>query len=228
MYSFTGTLTDSPRLYQSRLVTTYTNISIGAGENVTIIQNVTGEWIEYNLTSISVLVGIHDDGDVNSTLDIDGDIYNCSETVGVPAYVISFNWTNVDITARCYWITGYIHYDGNSVHEVNIELYNFTSTDWVYIGQLNDGVDFEWYNITIYNLRIPNDFVNSSGAVLGRLVHEDAGNINHDVYIEYLKLLAFIPSGIVGVGVGGLKIYPLFLYIIISILVLVGVSMWKK
>jgi hypothetical protein len=219
-YNFSTTDSSvTPRIYQSRLITTIGVVS-------TETQNVTGEWITYNLTSIITLIGTHDAGNLNSTLDIDGDIYNCSETVGSPAYRISFNWIDIDITARCYWVTGYFFYDGSASHEINIELYNFTSTNWVHIGQIDDDVGFEWHNVTIYNLRIPSDFVNSSGAVLGRLDHEDAGNINHDIRIEYLKLLAFVPSGLAVSG--GLKIYPLFLYILISIVVITGVYAWKK
>jgi len=179
----------TPRIYQSRLITTIGNVSEGKPG-----LNVTGEWIEYNLTQIGVLVGTLDDGNLNSTLDIDGDTYNVSEVVGVPGFRISFNWTDIPDNADCIWIEIYYHYDGNQAHDVDVELWNFTSSSWVFLGHIVDSVDFVWVNVSIYDLRIPNDFVNSSGAVLGRINHADAGNMNHDLFIEYLKLQAFVPS----------------------------------
>ena len=216
----------TPRIYQSRLITTigYAEIIV---QNITE-QHINGTWEYYNLTSITTLVGVHDNGDVNSTLDIDGDIFNCSETVGTPAYLISFNWTNVNQSAHCLWVTGYIYYDGNLAHHIHVELYNFSSSSWIELGLIDDDIDFEWHNFTVYELRNPDDFISSDGDVWGRFNHVTAGNINHDIHIEFLKLHVFIPTGLAVAEAGGLKIYPLFLYIIISVIVVVGASMWKK
>ena len=194
----------------------------------TIIQNVTGEWVYYNLTTINVTVGTHDSGDLNSTLDVDGDTYDCSEVVGAPGYVIEFEWTDVDPDAHCLWVTAYVFYDGNQAHDIHIELYNFTSTTWVEIGTINDAVGFGWVNSSIYDLRMPNNFINSTGAVVGRFYHVAAGNINHDIYIEYLKLQAFVPfeDGAEGVIVTEQSFFWIFIAIVLSIIV--GLLMWLK
>ena len=207
----------TPRLFQSRLVTTIGNYTI-------VESNVTGEWIDYNLTEIDVLIGVHDSGDVNSTLDIDGDTYNCSEVVGAPGYRISFNWTNVDQESHCLWVVAYVFYDGNQAHDIHVELWNFTSTTWVEIGTINDAVDFGWVNSSIYDLRMPNDFINSTGAVLGRFDHVAAGNINHNIYIEFLKLQAFIPFE--DEAVSEQSFFWVFIAIVLSIIV--GLLMWLK
>lgn len=206
----------------------YFILGIGAGPGPTVIQNVTGEWIDYNLTEIDVLIGVHDSGDVNSTLDIDGDIYNCSEVVGAPGYRISFNWTNVDQESHCLWVVAYVFYDGNQAHDIHVELYNFTSTTWVEIGTINDAVDFGWVNSSIYDLRMPNDFINSTGAVLGRFDHVAAGNINHDIHIEFLKLQAFIPfeDGEDGAIVTEQDFFWIFIAITLSMIV--GIVVWLK
>jgi len=47
----------------------------------------------------------------------------------------------------------------------------------------------------VYDLRVPNDFI-SEGNVRGRFEHLAAGNINHDIHIEYLKLLANVQSDV--------------------------------
>ncbi len=190
----------------------------------TIIQNVTGEWFYYNLTTINVTVGTHDSGDLNSTLDVDGDTYNCSEVVGAPGYVIEFEWTDVDQDSHCLWVCAYIFYDGVSAHTINVDLWNFTSTAWVTIGIIYDMTGFEWVNSSIYDLRMPNDFINSTGAVRGRFYHSSAGNINDDIYTDFLKLYAFIPfeNG----AVTEQSFFWIFIAIVLSLIV--GLLMWLK
>jgi hypothetical protein len=184
----------TPYLNQSRLITTMgPSPAPGPGGPG---QNVTGEWALYNLSSILTLVGTLDSGDLNSTLDVDGDQYSVSEVVGAPGFLISFNWTAVDLDAHCLWIVINAWYDGNLAHDVDVELYNHTALAWVDLGHILDGVGFEWFNASIYSLRIPMDFLNGAGEVWGRLNHVSAGNINHDLLIEYLKLHAFIPNGV--------------------------------
>ena len=163
------------------------------GPTVYVDVNITGAWVEYNLTSINVNVGTHDAGNLASTFVLDGDTYDISETVGAPAWLISFNWTNVDQNANSMWVVLYSFYSGNQAHDIDLQLYNFTSTSWADIAHMPDMVGFEWINASIYDLRIPNDFINSTGAVLGRIIHVDAGNINHDILIDFLRLQTFIP-----------------------------------
>ena len=192
-FNFTrGLSTETPRLSQVRLV----HEGPGAGVGNVTLQNVTGAWVLHNLSSILTLVGTLDSGDLNSTLDIDGDSYTVSEVVGAPGFLISFNWTAVDLDAHCLWIVINAWYDGNLAHDVDVELYNHTSLAWVDLGHIVDGVGFEWFNASIYSLRIPMDFLNGGGEVWGRINHVQAGNINHDLFIEYLKLMAFIPSDV--------------------------------
>ena len=187
-------------------------------------QDLTGEWIYYNLTAINVSTGIHDDGFLNSTYFIDGDTYNCSEVVGVPGYVVDFNVTGIDTRAISLWLVNYVYYDGSASHEVNVEVWNFTSSAFVEIGEIPDQMGFEWQNFTVYGLRIPNEFVNSTGALVGRFYHADAGNINHDIFWDRINVLAFIPSE-------GTIIFPVefqFFWIVLAIaLMLIGIMISK-
>ena len=187
-YNMTGG-DDTPRLYQSRLISTVGEVGAGAPG-----QNVSRETVFYNLTEIGVTVGTLDSGDLNSTLDIDGDMYNVSELVGAPGMQISGNFSGVDPDAGCLWVVIYAHYDGNLNHDFDIEVWNFTSSAWVEDSHITDGIELAWFNTTIYALRIPNEFL-SGGEVRVRLDHEAPGNINHDLFIEYFKLLAEIPAG---------------------------------
>ena len=182
----------TPFLNQTRLITTE-GATAAAGPGAPGM-NVSRETVTYNLTEIGVTVGTLDAGDLNSTLDIDGDLYTVSELVGAPGMQISGNFSGVDPDAGCLWVVIYAHYDGNLNHDFDIEVWNFTSSAWVEDAHITDGTELTWFNSTIYALRIPNEFLNG-GEVRVRLDHEAPGNINHDLFIEYFKLLAEIPAG---------------------------------
>jgi hypothetical protein len=160
-----------------------------------------GTWVDHNLTEIGVTVGTLDSGNLASTNFIDGNMYNVSEVAGVPGMQISANITGIDDNAISLWITIYCLYDGNLNHDFDIEVWNFTGSAWVEDEHIEDGVALEWVNSTIYGLRIPNEFLNS-GEVRVRLDHESAGNINHDLFIDYFRVQAFVPTGLAVAGAG--------------------------
>lgn len=188
-YSFTGNLGATPRLYQSRLITT-----VGTAGPGTPGLNVSRETVTYNLTEIGVTLGTLDAGNLASTFDIDGDMFNVSELAGVPGMTVSGNFSGVSSEASCLWVVIYAHYDGNLNHDFDIELWNFTGSAWVEDSHITDGVELTWFNSTLYALRVPTEFL-SGGEVRVRLDHESPGNINHDLFIEYFKLLAELPAG---------------------------------
>lgn len=157
--------------------------------------NVTGEWVEYRASAINASVGVVDGGDLNSTFEIDGDTFNVSEVVGAPGMLLSVNFTGIDPDAECVWVSIWYLYDGNLNHVFEIEVWNFTSSSWITDGLLVDTAVFEWENSTIYGLRIPNEFL-SGGEVRVQLNHETPGNINHDLFIDYIRLIAEIPSDV--------------------------------
>jgi hypothetical protein len=229
-YRFNLSTTDNsitPRVNQSRLIT-----MIGAG-GITVNQTINllnGTWIDYNLTVIGVTTGTLDSGNLASTQFIDGNMYNVSEVAGVPGMMISANITGVNASAISVWINIYYLYDGNLNHDFDIEVWNFTSGAWIEDSHLVDGIAMGWVNSTIYGLRVPNDFI-ESGEVRIRLDHESAGNINHDLFIDYFRVQAFVPTGLAvaapggGVGSGAIGFIILGL---ISIPVMVFLAVKKR
>ena len=218
-YNLSGLGVATPRIYQSRLITTLGNISAGAPG-----QNVTGEWIEYRASAINASVGVVDGGDLNSTFEIDGDTFNVSEVVGAPGMLLSVNFTGIDPDAECVWITIWYLYDGNLNHVFEIEMWNFTSSTWVTDGLLVDTAVFVWANSTIYALRIPNGFL-SGGEVRFQLNHETPGNINHDLFIDYIRLIAKVPSDVVAAE----ELFQFFwivLAIALTMIILMIAKMW--
>ena len=184
----------TPRVYQSRLITMIGNVS-------TVTQNVTGEWINYQAVSILNLTGVHTEGDLNSTFFIDGDFWNHTEVAGPPGHLVQINFSGVDPDAECLWVTIFYLYTGNALHVFNIEMWNFTSSAWVNDGHLIDGVALAWTNSTIYAMRIPLDFL-SGGEVRVQLNHESPGNVNHELSIDYIRLVAKIPADVSIAGAG--------------------------
>ena len=204
----------TPYLNQSRLITTE-----GSG-TVTPGQNVTSVWEYFNASAIGVVVGTHDGGNLTDILVVDGLTFNCSEIAGAPGYWVSVNFTGVPLNARCLWMTTYLYYDGANNHVIDIDLWNHTSSAWVEFGEYTDMTGFEWRNVSSYDLRYPvTDFVDSSGDVLARFYHTANGNINDDVFIDYVGLIAEIPSTVTPSVGGDVDITPwIAIAIILSII----------
>jgi hypothetical protein len=177
----------------SRKGSIYANVEILDCPAAPTIVNITGAWIEYNASAINATVGTVDAGNLSSTLLIDGNTFNVSEVVGAPGIGISINFTGIDEDAQSIWLNIYYSYSGNLNHDFDIEFWNFDTSSWIEDSHLVDTLGFEWANATIYPLRIPIDFL-SGGEVRVRLDHESAGNINHDLFIDYIKVQAFVPS----------------------------------
>ena len=202
----------TPRVYQSRLITTKGNETI-------IEQNITGSWIEYNLTEFNASVGTVDAGLLNSTFLIDGITFNVSEVVGVPGMMLSGNFTGVNDDAISLWILIYAHYDGNLNHDFDIEVWDFESSAWIEDDHITDGVALEYFNSTIYRLRIPARFLRN-GEVRLRLDHESPGNNNHDLFIDQIQLQAFIPTA-------AAEAFQFFWIVIGIALMLIGIVLSK-
>lgn len=185
-YNFSGTPAITPRLYQSRVITT---------EGIPTYQNVTGVWTFYNASEVGVTVGVLDAGNLASLHVLDGDTYNVSEVAGAPGMQISVNYTGIDPDTESVWIISYYLYDGNQVHDFDLEVWNFTGGSWLEFGHFVDGLVFEFNNATVYPLRIPSEFL-SNGQMRFRFDHESAGNINHDLFLDYVNVLGHVPGDV--------------------------------
>lgn len=217
MYNF-STTDDSvtPRLYQSRLITT-----IG---NITSIVVFTHRHTEYNASSIDVIIGTLNDGNLTSTYFIDNYWYNVSEDNAEPALDIRFNFTDIIENITCGCIEIYHLYSGHSQHEISVQVWNFTSLSWLTIGNVlfNDTAGWVCIGMGTHH----DDYVHD-GNIFGRLYHGARGHPAHELHINRILLNLVYGDECLPIT-GGLKIYPLFLYIIISIIVIVGVASWKR
>ena len=170
---------NTPRIYQFRLVT-ITDVTL---------ENVTGTWVDYNFTSIVTVVGDNVTGFLNSTYFKDGDFYSVTEVTGAPGYDIRFNVTGLPDNLICLCLDLFMYYDGSGGHTFQIEVWNFTDSNWDFIEDIPDEC-CRWFNNTLEC--IPDDYV-QNGTLVGRLYHPSPGNVNHVWGLDYGKLRVYVP-----------------------------------
>ncbi|MBA7490188.1 hypothetical protein ES702_00723 [subsurface metagenome] len=214
MYNFTGTPALTPRLYQSRLITTIGNVSILPCNMTT-----------YNASSINVIVGTLNAGNLASTYFVDNDWYNVSEENAVPALDVRFNFTNVIGNVTCGCVEVFQTYTGHSHHEIEVQAYNFSSSSWFTIGLLLYNTTANWVCCGLGHN--PNHWF-SNGDMWCRFYHADQGHLAHAIHIDRIDLRVsyaedcpFV-SGNGGISSSGILII-IFLLLIGSILIY-GVS----
>ena len=142
---------------------------------------------------ILTIVGTLDAGDLAAVQTFGGPKYNVSEANGTPGFDIRFNFTGLTERYTNIHCGIYVWYGGNSGHTVEVQAWNYTSGTWGICDTITDGVAFAWFNST--HLGVGSDLV-SGGILRGRIYHVSPGNINHDIYIDYIELTADVnPSG---------------------------------
>jgi CRISPR/Cas system CMR subunit Cmr4 (Cas7 group RAMP superfamily)/cytoskeletal protein CcmA (bactofilin family) len=136
----------------------------------------------YSPINIETVVGTLDGGNLTSVQSInDYDFYNVSETGANPGFVIVVNFTGVEIFNQIYLEE---YYDGKSGHTINVQLYNFNSSSYDSFGSIADQVDFRFLSLEVLNSQ---DYISNSNVSL-RIYHDDSGNPNHDIIIDYVAL----------------------------------------
>ncbi len=143
---------------------------------------------------ILTLVGTLDSGNLASvqTFD-DADSYNVSEVVGSPSYDIRFNFTGLTDEYTNVNCSIYVWYSGGAGHTVEVHTWNYTSGTWIVCGEITEAADFGWFNFS--RMGAGGDIVRG-GILRGRIVHTSSGNINHDIFIDYIEArLDICPCG---------------------------------
>jgi len=112
-------------------------------------------------------------------------MYNVSEVAGIPGFDVRINFTNITTNNIYYNLTINLKYTGpsTSTHQVNVELQN-NSGNWITLGEFSNTASFTNKNFTISN---SSNYINSS-VIRARIYHDETGNINHDLSIDYIKL----------------------------------------
>jgi len=156
--------------------------------------------------SVTATVGSVVSGTIADTWSDNATKLRLAETTGTPGFTYDFNWYSVPLTGTNQVnINGF--YAGNPAHNVKIQQYNFTTTTWVDLTA--DSNDFPSASSDQdYYFHVNNDTdYNSSGNIQLRLTHTSAGNITHNLYIDYFALelgwhVLIDTAVITGTGIG--------------------------
>jgi len=151
---------------------------LGVGEVSCKIRN-------YNASSITVIAGTLNDGNLASTFSVDGDWYNVSEINDIPGLDVRFNFTNIGGVPNCGCLDVYHSYTGHPQHDIKIQVWNFTSTSWYQIGTLiyNETAGWECSGLGNYA-----EHFFHNGSFWGRFYHESQGHVVHEMQIDQIRL----------------------------------------
>lgn len=210
-FNFTrGGFFKTPRLYQIQIIYITEFIESEYEDETFRINN-----HRYNVSSISVIVGTLNAGDIASTYFVDGDWYNVSEKNISPALDIRFNFTDVEENVTCGCVEIYQTYTGHSQHDIKIEVWNFTSTSWKIIGTIlfNETADYVCIGLGHTPSHLFND-----GNMWFRFHHEEQGHTAHELNIDFIWLRIVFVEDIIWFPPEAL-ILLIFLLVIGSILV---------
>jgi len=137
----------------------------------------------FNASSISVIVGTLNDGNLASTYFVDGDWYNVSEVTGPPGLDIRVNFTDVGVGCGCFEF--YQTYLGHSQHEIEVQIWNFTSTSWIMIGPVFYNETANWACIGLGHYY---EHFFDAGNLYARFYHEGIGHPTHELQIDRIDL----------------------------------------
>jgi hypothetical protein len=150
--------------------------------------------ITYLGSSLNVVTSDGYTGDIDS-LDAQGDadILQVEEATGNPGFDIRVTFSSVDafnnILINCYYHAG-------ANHEIDVDVYNPTTTNWETVYQFTDQSQFEWISIPIYN---GNSYISGTDTVIVRIYHNGNGNASHYIEVDYW---AINDQPIIGAGGG--------------------------
>lgn len=141
--------------------------------------------VEFSATSINLVAGTLDSGNVASIQEKnDADIYHIDEVAATPGFDIRVTFANV---THFNSVKTQQRYVGSKTHDVCIELYNVSTTNWDEIATIgNQQVQ------TLLDIGdiIDTDYVDGSGNVIVRYVHNTGGNASHEILIDYCSIWA--------------------------------------
>ena len=132
--------------------------------------------------SLTLNAGTSSDAVADVQTLLDGNTYDIAEVAATPGFDVEFTFT-VDIPPN--GIITRLKYVGLDTHGVGIDLYNYTTTTWDrYHSFLGNHLDYVWIHVDIPDMT---DYIDNLASIV-RLYHFSAGDVTHDIYIDYIAL----------------------------------------
>jgi len=150
------------------------------------------EWTKIQADSVTLNDGTSSDAVADLRTANDGNTYQVNEAAGTPGIQLIVDFINVD---NFNFVRVLGTYDGSATHNVDIEIYNWTTDAWDKIdcmqsGESNSGASFG--NHDCFASADTSDYIgvdsSEEGDVRIRFNHPIAGNAAHDLYLNEVSL----------------------------------------
>ena len=112
----------------------------------------------------------------------DGNVFTGVEAAATPGANFEFSFTGIRS------VQGFVMraaYEGSSTHHYTVSLYNYLTTAWDTYETLDFTEDYTYRYIEILNGK---NYM-SGGSAIVQFHHPDAGNITHNLLIDYLAII---------------------------------------
>lgn len=140
------------------------------------------EVIYYNATSVEVVLGTLDDGDVESTWNFGGESLNVSETNADPGLDIRINFTNVDDFNQ---LIVRFKTDAGSDPHTSIEIYDFINDVWENHDYYIESLDWDNPYMPIWDSSV---HISRTNEVWVRIYLDDMGKLAHTHFFDFVQL----------------------------------------
>lgn len=140
-------------------------------------------------SSMTVTYGTLEAGAVGDLAAVGGTDVEVGESTGANALLIVLNFSTLTMDPNNILIYG--NYDGSTAHHMYVELYNYDTTSWDYIGTINHATSKQWHAFPLYN----GTAYRSTGSASLRLRHAESGSASHDMFLDFVALQHLISAG---------------------------------
>jgi hypothetical protein len=117
----------------------------------------------------------------------DGTNYQVPEVTGSPGFDVKFNFTSVTKNPKWLVFTG--TYAGSASHIVLVGLWNYNTSAYVNFDTFPDAGGYS-VSHSVYVGALNMAHYISSGSMIVRFYHVSSGNASHNVYFDYVALVA--------------------------------------
>ncbi len=146
--------------------------------------NLSGEshpTVTYNPVSLDVDSGTLDSGTFTDLTDIRVNFVSISETTGAGPLTARVGFSGVGVVNQ---VLIRAYYAGGALHNVQMEIFNYTDAVYEKLGILVTDSDYGWHAFPLFNYT---DYL-SAGVAIVRFRHLENGNASHDLNLDYVVL----------------------------------------
>lgn len=133
---------------------------------------------------VTTVAGDYVSGDIDSVRTLyDGDDYIVDEIAATPGFNIELDFASVTAFSLARLR---LKYEGSGSHTPEVQIYNYDTTSWDYIGEFTLGLTYQ-----VLEFQVPDstDYVDGSGNAQLRIYHDEAGNPAHRILVDYVALV---------------------------------------